>query len=117
MRKLISCNYSQDEVNPLLLMQVIQQNILKIQPQLVGDLTWYSQDARFVPDSLKIISVDPLGSLRYKMRYQFTWNIFNACLDIDAGQTVAESVCFQIIPGHLVFELIDNHYPTTADEL
>ncbi|KOC89945.1 hypothetical protein [Winslowiella iniecta] len=117
MRKLIPFNYLQDEVDPLLLNQTLLQNIPKIEPQLIGDLAWYSQDARFVPDSLKIISIDPLESLRYKMCYQFAWNIFNACLDIDANQTVTESVNFQIIPGFLAFDLIDNPYPSTADEL
>lgn len=117
MRKLIPCDHLQDVVDPLILKEIIEQNILKIEQDLVGDLTWYSANARFVPGSLKIISVDPQGSLRYKMSYQFEWNIFNACLDIDASETVSESVSFQIIPGFLAFELTDNQYPSTDGEL
>jgi len=117
MRKLIPCDFLQDEIDPLLLNQIIKQNIPKIEPQLIGDLAWYSQNARFVPGSLKIISIDSVDSLRYKMCYQFAWNIFNACLDIDASQIVTESVNFQIIPGFLAFDLIDNPWPSTANEL
>lgn len=117
MRKLIPCDNLQDDVEPLLLKELIQQNIPKIEDELVGDLAWYSQDARFVPDSVKIISIDPLTALRYKMTYQFDWNIFNACLDIDASSTVTQSVQFEIIPGFLAFDLIDNPYPSTANEL
>ncbi|WP_437608698.1 hypothetical protein [Erwinia sp. V71] len=117
MRKLIPCDNLQDVVDPLILKEIIQQNIPKIEQDLVGDLAWYSASARFVPGSVKIISVDPQGSLRYKMRYQFAWNIFNACLDIDASETVSESVNFQIIPGFLAFDLTDNQYPSTDGEL
>ncbi|MCU5771989.1 hypothetical protein N5923_00555 [Erwiniaceae bacterium BAC15a-03b] len=117
MRTLIPCNNLQDDVDPLILKEIIQQNIPKIEPQLVGDLAWYSQNARFVPGSVKIISIAPAGTLRYKMSYQFEWMIFNACLDIDASETAVETVQFQIIPGFLAFELIDNQYPSTANEL
>lgn len=117
MRKLIPCANLQDDVEPLLLKELIQQNIPKIEDQLVGDLTWYSPDARFVPGSVKIISIESLTRLRYKMTYQFEWNIFNACLDIDATETVTQSARFGIIPGFLAFDLIDNHSPSSANEL
>ncbi|MFS2222479.1 hypothetical protein [Pantoea sp. B65] len=117
MRILIPCGNLQEQVDPLILKEIIEQNIPKIEQQLVGDLAWYSQNARFVPGSLKIISIAPAGSLRYKMSYQFVWNIYNACLDIDAAETSCESVQFQIIPGFLALEVIDNQYPSTANEL
>ncbi|MDI6958258.1 hypothetical protein QMM04_19070, partial [Pantoea sp. Pa-EAmG] len=51
------------------LRQIIQGNILKIAQDLAGDLQWYSQNAQLVPDSVTIISIQPVGHKRFKMLY------------------------------------------------
>ncbi|RWR00693.1 hypothetical protein ED28_17685 [[Pantoea] beijingensis] len=117
MRISIECDYLTVEINQPQLQEIIQQNIPKIEDALTGDLSWYSQNARLVPDSIKILLIEPLGKLRYKMHYNFRWNIFNACLDIDATDTATESVEFEVVPGALVFDFTDNAHPDTADEL
>ncbi|MGD8106900.1 hypothetical protein ACQE32_09635 [Pantoea sp. FN0302] len=117
MRKIIPCDILQDERNPLKLKSLILQNIPKIEKMLIGDLQWYSQNALFVPGSVKIISVEPINDERYKLYYQFDWNVFNACLDINQTESQRESVEFEVIPGALAFNFIDDTRPSTADEL
>jgi hypothetical protein len=51
------------------------------------------------------------------MTYSFRWNVFNACLDIDADQTTTETVNFEWQSGLLTFDFIDNQQTSTADEL
>ena len=98
-------------------MEEIQQIIPKIEEDLIGSLEWYSQNARYVPNSLKIISLEHLQQSRYKMMYSFRWNVFNACLDIDASETTRDSVNFSYTPGALVFDFIDNYSQNVSDEL
>lgn len=117
MQKIIPCDILQDDRNPLKLKSIILQNIPKIEKMLIGDLQWYSQNALFVPESVNVISVEPVSNSRYKMYYQFDWNVFNACLDINQTETQRESVEFEVIPGGLAFNFIDNARPSTADEL
>ncbi|MEB5834822.1 hypothetical protein MXF26_00930 [Pantoea dispersa] len=99
------------------LRQIIQGNILKIAQDLAGDLQWYSQNAQLVPDSFTIISIQPIGHKRFKMLYDFTWDLFNPCLDLNETFTQREEVLFQTTPGALVFEVIDNTRPSPCDEL
>lgn len=117
MRKIIPCDILQDDKNPLKLKGLILQIIPKIEKMLAGDLQWYSQNALLVPESVNIISVEPLRNDRYKMYYQFDWNVFNPCLDINQTETQRESVEFDVIPGGLAFNFIDDTRPSTADEL
>lgn len=117
MRKIIPCDILQDDRDPLKLRNIILQNIPKIEKMLIGDLQWYSQNALFVPGTVNVISVEPMSNGRYKLIYQFDWNVFNACLDINQTETQRESVEFEVIPGALAFNFIDNARPSTADEL
>lgn len=117
MRKAIPFIYTDKEADLFQLTENLQRIIPKIEQELTGSLFWYSQNAQYVPDSLKIISVECSGESRYKMRYSFRWNVFNACLDIDADQTITESVNFEWIPGELIFDFVDNDQTTVADEL
>ncbi|QKJ86203.1 hypothetical protein PMPD1_1238 [Paramixta manurensis] len=117
MRKLVPCSILQNEADPLKLREIIRQNIPKLENALTGNLHWYSQNALLVPHSLKIITIESIEAERYKMLYSFEWNVFNACLDINATETAQETVEFKIIPGALVFELINDERPSTADEL
>ncbi|MBD8164300.1 hypothetical protein [Erwinia persicina] len=117
MRKTITIKYRQTSPDQLELTHEIQQIIPKIEDHLVGSLEWYSQNARYVPDSIRIISLEHLQQSRYKLNYSFRWNVFNACLDIDAFETTHQSVNFSYLPEALVFDFIDNDRDSMSDEL
>ena len=117
MREIIPCDILQADRNPLELKNIILQNIPKTEKILTGDLRWFSQSALLVTGSVKIISVVPVVNNKYKMYYPFDWNVFNACLDINQTETKKERVEFEVIPGALFFDFIDNTRPSTADEL
>lgn len=107
----------QSDLTPLELIEVIKQNIPKIEGDLVGNLMWYSPNARFVQDTIDIISLEYLGCSRYKMNYSFRWNVFNPCLDIDSDETTYTSVNFTLESQSLVFDFIDNEPETMSEEL
>ncbi|MCZ4059075.1 hypothetical protein O3W44_08305 [Pantoea sp. LMR881] len=117
MQPRIACDIAQDESDCAKLMAIIQRNILKIAEPLVGDLQWYSQNALLVPESLKIISVEKTDNNRFKMLYNFDWNLFSPCLDLNETVTQKEQIMFHIVPGALEFEIIDNTRPSPGDEL
>ena len=116
MRKIIPCDILQAEEDPLKLKSIIHQNIPKIEKLLTGDLQWFSQNALLVPGTIKIISVELQHHHRYKMHYQFDWNVCNPWLDINQTETSQESIEFEVITGALAFDFIDNTRPSTADE-
>ncbi|MDF7629593.1 hypothetical protein PUG46_09930 [Erwiniaceae bacterium L1_55_4] len=117
MQSIIHCDIAVDEDDCEKLQAIIQGNILKIAEALSGDLQWYSQNAQLVPDSFKIISIQPHDNNRFKMLYDFKWDLFNPCLDLNETSTQHEEVLFQVVPGALVFSVIDNTRPSPADEL
>ncbi|MEN5016487.1 hypothetical protein ABEH87_09055 [Erwinia sp. Eh17-17] len=117
MRRTVPLKYRQTDPNPLELTEHIRQIIPKIADDLVGSLEWYSQNAHIVPDSIKIISLEHLQQSRYKLNYSFRWNVFNACLDIDAYETTTQSVNFNVTQDALVFDFIDNDRHAMSDEL
>ena len=117
MRKRIPLSSAINEESESALTEVIQRIIPKIEDELTGSLLWYSQNAQYVPDSLKIISVERTGSTGYKMTYRFRWTVFNACLDIDADETSFETVNFECRPTELIFDFIETERATAADEL
>ncbi|WP_158783863.1 hypothetical protein [Pantoea sp. BAV 3049] len=117
MRKRIPFAFRGNEGNLQTMAQNIQQIIPKIEAELTGSLIWYSQNAQYVPDSIKIISIEYSSESRYKMTYSFRWDVFNACLDIDAWQTTTETVNFECQPDALIFDFIETSQPTVADEL
>lgn len=117
MRKTLPFEYRQEDISPLKLKHHVIQIIPKIEADLVGSLEWYAQNALYVRDSLDIISLEYLGSSRYKLNYSFRWNLYNPCLDIDSDQLINQSVNFTCEPGALVFDFIDNSRQTMSDEL
>ncbi len=117
MQSIIHCDVVANEDDCAKLQNLIQENILKIAEALAGDLQWYSANAQLVPDSFKIISIQPSGSNRFKMLYDFTWSLFNPCLDLNETTIQREEVLFEVKPAALVFEVIDNSRPSPADEL
>lgn len=95
----------------------IQRNIPKIAQPLAGDLHWYSPHAQLLPESFRIKSVEMLADNHFKMVYQFDGHIFSPCLDLNEKFTREEQVMFQLLPGIVEFELIDNQQPSPAEEL
>jgi len=117
MRKCIPVSFTVNEDNETGLISVIQGIIPKIEDELTGSLLWYSQNAQYVPESLKIISIERREPTGYKMTYRFSWNVFNACLDIDESETSIHSVNFECQPDALIFDFIETERATVADEL
>lgn len=117
MASIIHCDIAMDEDDCEKLQRIIQENILKIAEALAGDLQWYSQNAQLVPNSFHVISIQPSDDYRFKMLYDFSWNLFNPCLDLNETFKRREEVLFQVSPGALVFVVIDNARPSPADEL
>ncbi|VXC11969.1 conserved hypothetical protein [Pantoea brenneri] len=113
----IECDIAQDETDCEKIAAIIQRNILKISPTLVGDLQWYSQNARLVPGSLKIISVKKQGPNSFKLLYDFDWNVFSPCQDLNETVSHSDRVSFHIEPGALEFDVIANQRPSPSDEL
>jgi len=113
----IECDIAQDETDCPKIAAIIQRNILKISDELAGDLRWYSQEARLVPGSMKIISVEKQPPNSFKLLYDFEWNLFSPCLDLNETVSQSERVTFHIEPGALVFDVIHNSRPSPADEL
>ena len=117
MRKSIPFSEGGREVNETVLQQFIQRIIPKIEDELTGSLQWYSQNAQYVPDSVKIISIEYVEHSRYKMIYSFCWRVFNPCLDIDSEQLTIQTVNFEWQPDVLIFDFIDTERASVADEL
>lgn len=117
MRKSITVSSAVNAASSSELIAIIQQSLPEIEDELTGSLLWYSQNARYVPETLKIISVEQMSESGYKMTYSFRWNVFNACLDIDADETTVQSVNFVHQHGALIFDFIDTVQATAADEL
>lgn len=113
----IECDIVQGETDRTKLATIIQRNILKIIEALAGDLQWYSQNALLVPESFEIILIEPIAENRFKLLYHFDWNLFSPCQDLNETVQQKEQVMFHILPGALVFEVIDNRRPSPADEL
>jgi len=113
----IECDITAGESDCAKIAEIVERNILKITDLLVGDLRWYSQNARLVPGSLKIISVEYQDVNSFKLLYDFDWNLFSPCLDLNETVTQSEQVNFHIKPAALEFDVIDNEQPSPADEL
>ncbi|MOA64923.1 hypothetical protein D3C78_1911360 [compost metagenome] len=64
-----------------------------------------------------MLEITDLGNAKYSMSYRFQWSIFNACLNINADEFITDRVSFTVCKEGLVFDIIDNTRPSTADEL
>lgn len=113
----IECDIAMGETDCAKIAEVVQRNILKISDLLTGDLRWYAQNAQLVPDSLKILSVEYLDLNSFKLLYDFQWNLFSPCQDLNETVTQTERVNFYIKPGALEFDVIDNQQLSPGDEL
>lgn len=117
MRKIIPGNiYGQ---NPSLktLQEIIERSLSEIEEPLIGDLSYFSENARYEPNSLQIVSITQTDKNQYSMSYRYKWTIFNGCLDINADEFTTQNVTFMVKPEGLEFDIIDTSRGTTADEL
>lgn len=117
MQAIINVDVAADEHDCDKLRSVIQGNILKIAEVLAGELDWYSQSAQLVPESFQVLSIKTINPDSFKMLYEFSWDLFNPCLDLNETFTRHEEVMFHVKPGALVFDVIDNTRLSPADEL
>lgn len=106
-----------DTVSVEQLKKVVGNQLSDLAPALTCGLSFYSENARYVEGSLEIIEINHISNREYSMSYRYQWSIFNACLDICGDEYINDSVTFTVTEKGLVFEVIDNSRPSTADEL
>lgn len=99
------------------LQEIIQCSLSEIEEPLIGDLSYFSENARYEPNSMEIVSITQTGESIYSMSYRFKWTIFNGCLDINADEFTTQNVTFSVTPEGLEFDIIDMSRGTTSDEL
>ncbi|MBU9857010.1 hypothetical protein [Rahnella bonaserana] len=117
MKKFIPYPINGENLTPSDLLQIIERYLSEIEEPLIGDLTYFSENARYEPNSLQIMSIDETGGHCYSMNFQFRWTIFNGCLDINAQEFTTQSVTFQVKPEGLEFDIIDLFKGLAAEEL
>jgi hypothetical protein len=117
MKKLIPYEIDGKELSVAYLQHVIEGHLSDIEDPLVGDLSYYSENAQYTPGSLKVTSITPIGNESYSMSYQFKWTIFNGCLDINSDESTTERVSLNVKPHALEFDIIDTIRSTMTDEL
>ena len=99
------------------LQEIIQRSLSEIEEPLIGDLSYFSENARYEPNSLQIVSITQTDTNQYSMSYRYKWTIFNGCLDINADEFTTQNVTFTVRPEGFEFDIIDTSRGTTADEL
>jgi hypothetical protein len=117
MKTLIPYKIDGKKVSAEYLQKIIELNLSQIETDLVGDLSYYSENSHYTPSSLKIISIAAIDNDHYSMSYGFKWTIFNACLDINADEFTTERVSFIVKSHGLEFDIIDTERSTSAEEL
>jgi hypothetical protein len=117
MKKLIPYEIDGNKVSAEYLQKTIEPNLSQLETDLVGDLSYYSENSQYTPGSLKIISITAIGDDQYSMSYGFKWTIFNGCLDINADEYTTERVSFKVKSHGLEFDIIDTQRSTSAEEL
>ncbi|CAI1649200.1 Uncharacterised protein [Serratia quinivorans] len=117
MQVTLSCDTMTEALSVKKLKKVINEKISELVPALTSGLSFYSESARYAEGSLEILDIQELSSSQYSMSYRYKWTIFNACLDISAEEYISDSVTFSLTEAGLIFDLIDNSRPSTADEL
>jgi len=96
---------------------IVDANIPLLEESLVGNLSYYSDNARYEAKSLTVTQLTQLSERTYSMTYCYRWTIFNGCLDIDAVEQREESITFTHSGSQLCFNIIDNSRPSPSDEL
>ncbi|MBS0968289.1 MULTISPECIES: hypothetical protein [Yersiniaceae] len=96
---------------------IVDANIPLLEDSLIGNLSYYSDNARYEAGSLTVTGLEPLSAHVYSMTYRYRWTIFNGCLDIDAAEQREERITFTHSGSQLCFNIIDNSRPSPSDEL
>lgn len=117
MKKIIPYDINGETLTVQDLQQIIEPALSEIEERLIGDLTYFSENARYEPNSLQIVSIRQIDKNYYSMTYQFRWTIFNGCLDINAQEFTTQSVTFQVKADGLEFDIIELSKGTMAEEL
>ncbi|MGO4742979.1 hypothetical protein [Serratia quinivorans] len=117
MQVTLSYNTMAEALSVKKLKKVINDKMSELVPALTSGLSFYSENARYTEGSLEILDIHALSDSLYSMSYRYKWTIFNACLDISAEEYIRESVTFSVAASGLIFDIIDNSRPSTADEL
>ncbi|CAI1012744.1 Uncharacterised protein [Serratia ficaria] len=117
MRITLACDLKINALSVKELKKVINDKISELVPALTSGLSFYSESARYAEDSLEILDIENVGNGDYSMSYRYKWTLFNACLDINAEEFISDSVRFSVTERGVVFDIIDNSRPSTADEL
>ncbi|HEI8867422.1 hypothetical protein [Serratia sp. AKBS12] len=113
----LACQQNVSSLSRDQLMKVINDRLSELVPALTSGLSFYSENAHYTEGSLEILELRQLSALEYSMSYRYQWYIFNACIDIYAHEYLSDSVRFSLSRQGLVFDIIDNSRPSTADEL
>lgn len=113
----IAGNFSSGCYPISLLTDAIRNNIREIEGSLVSGLMYYSENAQYTEGSLEILDISTLKDNRYSMSYCYRWYIFNPCLDINTEDLLTNTVTFIVHPQKIIFDIINNDRPSTADEL
>ncbi|MGP1111522.1 hypothetical protein ACJ8I8_06575 [Serratia sp. CY54717] len=113
----LACNLDVNALSVKKLKKVVHDNIAELVPALTSGLSFYSESARYAEDSLEILDIVQQGDSDYSMSYRYKWGIFIACLDINSEDIINDSVRFRVTARGLIFDIIDNSRPSTADEL
>lgn len=117
MQVTLRCDTMTEALSVKKLKKVINEKISELAPALTNGLSFYSEIARYAEGSLEILDIQEMGNGYYSMSYRYKWTIFNACLDISAEEYISDSVTFSLAEAGLIFDIIDNSRPSTADEL
>ncbi|WP_075180493.1 hypothetical protein [Pantoea sp. 1.19] len=110
-------NIAPTDLDATRLADIIRRNTLKIESRLNDALGWYSGNAQIVPGSFHIIAIEVLNHSGYRMSYEYRWQVFNACLDIDATEVSTESVTVSVSHEGITLDFIAAPRPSPGDEL
>ncbi|CAI0730959.1 Uncharacterised protein [Serratia grimesii] len=114
---ILHCRTMTEALSVKKLKKVIIDKMSELEPALTSGLSFYSESARYAEGSLEILDIQALSNDKYSMSYRYKWTVFNACLDISAEEYISDSVTFRVAEQGLIFDIIDNSRPSTADEL
>ncbi len=88
-----------------------------LEEYLTANVWQWNAKAEYVRDSLSIKAVTHDADDCYCMEYEYTWEAYYGCRDMNQGESVDDEVCFEFINGKLLFEFLIFKEPTADDEL
>jgi hypothetical protein len=82
---------------------VIQQNSSEIEPHLVVGLESLDDRARYLDDTFKITEITHLGGNKFRLFYEFMWEAYYGCRDMNRTEDAEDHVDFEVIGDEIVF--------------